>query len=423
MAAYQRKLSTSNISSIEAASTSQSPVGKSRAAQPADAQPTALGWRLVPALGYLCTGTSLAVLGQVVYDQGAADPATQLIAWTKYACTFVLSLVVQLASKRSTGRGAAPLTEASSRKAMWLTLAVGLLDTVAYGLNCMGFALCGSSLSMVVFAASGQVFTALTRRLLLGKTMTGGQTLGVGLVAVGLVVRSAPTLHKTFVAQGAAGGAAGGGSAMDVAVAMVKSLSADRGMAAGVGLVVLSALGYSLLGCLYEWLSAVQGPAMSHAKVATTTSLIGLVATSAFQLAYTRPRWQEMVVQRMAARGLTWWPVVRLYGVFGALFTVHGLVQGVVLQRSGATAVGIVSACRASAVAVASGFMFCRPEAAQQCLTPATSTSAAIVTGGALLWSLTGPRKPGAASSTASVNATAGDEGHAEASFKHGKAS
>lgn len=149
-------------------------------------------------------------------------------------------------------------------------------------------------------------------------------------------------------------------------------------MAAGVGLVVLSALGYSLLGCLYEWLSAVKGPAMSHAKVrgrgargrggvreqgrdagltrhvskckvrtthftlsqrlsslissqfaavllpmsvsfqvATTTSLIGLVATSVFQLLYTRPRWQEMVLDRMSARGLTWRPVMRLYTLFG----------------------------------------------------------------------------------------------------------
>ena len=37
----------------------------------------------------------------------------------------------------------------------------------------------------VVFAASGQVFTAVTRRLLLGKTMTGGQTLGVSCMALG----------------------------------------------------------------------------------------------------------------------------------------------------------------------------------------------------------------------------------------------
>lgn len=73
-----------------------------------------------------------------------------------------------------------------------------------------------------------------------------------------------------------------------------------------------------------------------------------------------------------------------------ALFTVHGLVQGVVLQRSGATAVGVVSAMRAAAVAVASGLLFCSPASPHQCLTPHSAASAAVVTAGALVWTLTG---------------------------------
>ncbi|GLC34886.1 hypothetical protein PLESTM_000250400 [Pleodorina starrii] len=359
--------------------------------------------------GYLLTGTTLAVLGQTVMDQGATDPSTQLIAWTKYACTFVLSLLLQLLSGRrppdaasASGSGPATAAAASSdvdgaaRKAAWLTAAVGLLDTVSYGLNCLGFALCGSALSMVAFAASGQVFTAVTRRLLLRKTMTTGQSAGVGLVVMGLIVRSSgkiwealATTTTTTAAPPGGGPAGGGAAAAAAAVAATAAAATDRDMALGVALIVMSAFGYSLLGCLYEWLSAVRGPSMSHAQVATSTSLIGLLATSVFQLAYTRPRWQELVMNRMAARGLGWWPVVRLYGMFGALFTVHGLVQGGVLQRSGATAVGIISALRASAVAVASGVLFCRPQAPQQCLTPASAASAGIVTAGALLWTLT----------------------------------
>ncbi|GFR48055.1 hypothetical protein Agub_g9889, partial [Astrephomene gubernaculifera] len=41
-------------------------------------------WRLPAAvygLGYLATGTSLALMGQLVTDQGAFHPSTQLIAW------------------------------------------------------------------------------------------------------------------------------------------------------------------------------------------------------------------------------------------------------------------------------------------------------------------------------------------------------
>ncbi|GIL49432.1 hypothetical protein Vafri_5769 [Volvox africanus] len=408
--------------------------------------------------GYLLTGTTLAVLGQLVTNQGATDPATQLIAWTKYFCTFVLSLAIQLVSSRSVlsngNTSAAPTpvswtatsattsavsastatltkpasggvcSDDDSRKAVWLTAAVGLLDTLSYSLNCLGFALCGSALSMVVFAASGQVFTAVTRRVLLHKTMTAGQISGVGLVVVGLIVRSAGKIREALTAATAAttgfhaasgdatsatstltaamaattgfhaasGDATSATSTLTAATAVARMVS-DRDITLGVVLIVLSAFGYSLLGCLYEWLSAVRGLAMSHAQVATGTSLIGLVATSIYQLLYTRPRWQELVADRMAQRGLRWWPVVRLYGVFGALFTLHGLVQGVVLQRSGATAVGIISAMRASAVALASGVLFCGPQAPQQCLTPASAASAGIVTGGALLWTLTGTRK------------------------------
>ncbi len=86
-------------------------------------------------------------------SQGATDPATQLIAWTKYFCTFVLSLAIQLLSGRSnksacsgssrttatnepsskadpvavaaTPAGGNKLRDANSRKAAWLTAAVG----------------------------------------------------------------------------------------------------------------------------------------------------------------------------------------------------------------------------------------------------------------------------------------------------------
>ncbi|GFR48054.1 hypothetical protein Agub_g9888, partial [Astrephomene gubernaculifera] len=235
----------------------------------------------------------------------------------------------------------------------------------------LGFALCGSSLSMVVFAASGQLFTAVTRRLLLRKGMTTGQTLGVCLVALGLVVRSAGNIPAAalLVRWPLAGVPAGASSSASTAAAMTaahtgimhnssnsSNMSSNSShpaalataqasapfqsdLALGVLLVVLSSLGYSLLGCLYEWLSAVRGPHMSHAQVATSTSLIGLAATSAYQLGFTRRRWGQLVAERMEARGLGWGQVLPLYGCFGALFTVHSLVQGAVLQRSGATAV------------------------------------------------------------------------------------
>ncbi|KXZ53204.1 hypothetical protein GPECTOR_7g1097 [Gonium pectorale] len=120
--------------------------------------------------------------------------------------------------------------------------------------------MCGSALSMVVFAACGQVFTAVTRRVLLRKSMTTGQVAGVGLVVLGLVVRSAGKAWAALTVAPAPVAAAAGAAGAAVA-------PAELDLAAGAGLIMLSALGYSLLGCLYEWLSALRGAAMSHTAV------------------------------------------------------------------------------------------------------------------------------------------------------------
>lgn len=89
----------------------------------------------------------------------------------------------------------------------------------------------------------------------------------VGLVVVGLVVRSSGKIREALVLQPlpAAVVTTGSSWAERVAAAVVAMMVPD--VASGVALVALSALGYSLLGCLYEWLSAVRGPAMSHAQV------------------------------------------------------------------------------------------------------------------------------------------------------------
>jgi hypothetical protein len=91
----------------------------------------------------------------------------------------------------------------------------------------------------------------------------------VGLVVVGLAVRSAGRIRDALAAATTTTGpaaAAAAAAAARAGSAASATLVTDRDMALGVALIALSALGYSLLGCLYEWLSAVRGPAMSHAQ-------------------------------------------------------------------------------------------------------------------------------------------------------------
>lgn len=61
---------------------------------------------------YLLTGSTLAIMGQVVTNQGAASPQAQIVAWTKYACTALLAWLVHSASSK---RGSSTLVHPKRR--------------------------------------------------------------------------------------------------------------------------------------------------------------------------------------------------------------------------------------------------------------------------------------------------------------------
>ena len=94
----------------------------------------------------------------------------------------------------------------------------------------------------------------------------------------------------------------------------------------------------------------------------------------------------------------------------------HSYVQGKVLTRHGAVALGIINAMRAVVVTPGSAVLFCRPTAGaaagadslgatragatgtQQCLTMASGSSAVVVTSGAIMWALAPAPTKGAVS-------------------------
>uniref|UniRef100_A0A7R9Z789 Uncharacterized protein n=1 Tax=Chlamydomonas euryale TaxID=1486919 RepID=A0A7R9Z789_9CHLO len=250
-----------------------------------------------------------------------------------------------------------------------------LLDVLGYALNCAGFAKCGAALSMVVGSAASQLCTAAAQAVLLRRPLGGRRGAAVALVTAGLVVRGVGGLPHGRV------GLIGGG--------------ADPARAVGVALVVTSSVCYSLLGVAYEGLLRTPGgELLSQAQINGRMACVGAAAASAYQLLYTAPRWQQLVVHPVEASGLSYAAVALHYAVFGALFTAHLHVQGRAFGRLGVVAVGIVNALRTAAVSVASAVFFCRPSAGAtgQCLSPSAAASAALVTAGAALWATTTAR-------------------------------
>lgn len=108
-----------------------------------------------------------------------------------------------------------------------------------------------------------------------------------------------------------------------------------------------------------------------------------------FQLLYCRPHWQQLVVQPLAASGLSVRSVVVTHAVYSLITAVHQYVQLRVLATHGAMAVGLVNAVRASVVSVISSVLFCSIKP-QLCLTYWRGISALVVTVGAVQWVVAG---------------------------------
>lgn len=75
--------------------------------------------------------------------QGATAPTSHTIPLAKYACGLMVSVSLYARRQKPTWQQGA-----NSKKAEALALAVGCLDVAGYLLNCLGFPLVGSALSM-----------------------------------------------------------------------------------------------------------------------------------------------------------------------------------------------------------------------------------------------------------------------------------
>ena len=103
-------------------------------------------------------------------------------------------------------------------------------------------------------------------------------------------------------------------------------------------------------------------------------------------MVYTWPRREELIFHKIRDSGMSVSGVVKLYVMFGFLYTLHSFVQGKVLGQHGAVSLGVINAMRAVVVTAGSAALFCRHGATSQCLTLASGTSAVVVTSGALVW-------------------------------------
>ena len=201
-------------------------------------------------------GVVITVTSQWVVDADFADKSAHVVPWVKFSSTLLYALV----SRRS-----APTPQPTARQLRLMGL-VGLLDAAAYTTYCVGFYICGATLSGILLPGLSQVLTATATRFVLGRHLSRGQALGISCVLAGLATRALP---PELFGQTSTAGAAG--------VASKAAGSAEeREQLLGAGLIALSAVLYSGLGITYDKLVRGAGEKPpAHADVMWHTSKLG----------------------------------------------------------------------------------------------------------------------------------------------------
>jgi drug/metabolite transporter (DMT)-like permease len=231
--------------------------------------------------------------------QAAIDPKAQLLVLVRYVFAFALSAVnctrenrAKLARQKQSSNSSSSSSSATSAegsgvqqqqqqqcaasrtavpaKVKLVLLLMGMLDLASYAIFNIGYAAAGSALAAVVLAATGQICTAVLSVALLRRRLCRKHVAAVVIVTLGLVLRSADDVDISIIARLLTGFTAAG--AAEAAGKGSSSSSAVHGMEGsavfGVGCVALSALLFSVLGCMYEVLmNADEGHSVTQAQV------------------------------------------------------------------------------------------------------------------------------------------------------------
>lgn len=307
---------------------------------------------------YLGTGVIISLWSQRITNLRFFSFEAHVLPWVKFTSSLCTGLLM--------GRGGGLFRhERVTRRQRILMVAMGVLETTAYVFFCLGFGFCGAGTTAVILPALGQILTAVSTRFLLSKRLPMMKYVAVMCVTVGI-------LSKAWDVDMLGGGA-----------------ECVQGMLC----LVVAATCYSLLGVTYEALVSTNGtPVPSHAHIMLHSSIIGTVLSSAYQVMYVFPRWNDLIQQPLESSGVAASHAVMMVAVFGAMYNVHTFAQGLVFQSDGALGVGLANAVRGSIINIAASLLFCptRAHHIQDCLSVTSLLSGLMATTGGVIWTLSG---------------------------------
>ena len=235
------------------------------------------------------------------------------------------------------------------------------IDVASQFLCQYGLTLAGSSLYSIVYS-SATIWIAIESRLLLQRALSAGQWVGCLVVVGGLSI---------------AGGNIGSALAAD---------NADPYIAVGTLMILIGSMSHALTWVLVEITLHESDPVLPEA-LSVVMGCSGVGVFGLWQLVYTLPRLEELVLQPMAAHGGHLCEIAITYAVLVVASLVHAVAFYHLIGGIGCVTAGVMKGCQATAVFICSHLLFCSSQQSQ-CFTTAKAWSLVLVVVGTTTYAL-----------------------------------
>ena len=305
-----------------------------------------------------------------------------------------------VSSPSTPSRAAAAAEKKNSAIPHLLIFLLCILDVISASMNFTGLVYAGSAIFTVVYS-SMTMYTAIFSWIILGRRLKALQWLGIWVIVMGLSLTSVfvPSTTGPEIDVGDGGGSSDSGSSdsgsgdgdgtkgpMQVHIAAPEILSESSRISLGIFLVVCGSLFHSLSYILSEIILTSFKGTVTPVMLSTTMGLFGCVVFGMWQLIYTVPRFQTLVLDEIAKHQGDINVIWVSYIVLAVSSLVHAVTFFSLIQRVGSTTTGVLKGVQSVLVFVLSHYLFCSVSQAQ-CFTETKGVSLGLVLLGVFLYS------------------------------------
>lgn len=293
-------------------------------------------------VAFVTSGSIHPILVQLAALNGAAEPSTMLVLLP--SCIGMgMSIFFNLSAF---GKG-----DIDWRAIALLTC----LDLVSARITLQGMIAAGSTIYTIVHC-SMTLFTALFAVLLLKRHLGLLEWLGIGIVTIGLCILGIGCQHE------------------------------DREVSMGIVFILIGSMIHSLSYIVVEYMLVHSENPVAPEVLCAILGMCGVSFNLFWQVVYTLPRYQELVVEEVKDHGGHVDTILFTYLALMIATSINATCFYNLMGKVGSASTGVLKGLQAVTTFVSSHVAYCSTQRAQ-CFTPLKGVSLAVVLAGVLIYS------------------------------------